>query len=66
MKKIMVVFSIPEIVLDDGIVPGATGASFFDYMHEADQFKSDCDSGCGMAQVYEWNEKHHMYEFVYE
>ena len=67
MKKIMVVYSIPEMAMDGINISGGTGAAFFDQMHEADQFKFDCECGCGgMAQVYEWNEQQHMYEFVYE
>ncbi len=67
MKKIMVLYSIPEDVFYKTDIPGEeTGVQFFDYMQDADRFKWQCTSYGGLSQVYEWNVHKHRFEFVYE
>ena len=57
MKKYMVITRID----------GNVGSRFFDDSEEAEQYRMDCECGCGgFAQVYKWFPKSRQYKLWYE
>lgn len=57
MKRYMVVTRID----------GEVGAAFFDDSGKAEQYRMDCECGCGgFAQVYKWFPRSRMYKLYYE
>ena len=48
-------------------VDGESSARFFDDSEQAEQYRMDCECGCGgFAQVYKWFPRSRQYKLWYE